>query len=518
MIHLIIPLLIGILVEAVVEVFVLKHTIASLIGIQSVRTISLMAGVFVSYTLIMYFLIKNETSARIAEGDLSYLDDQLDNAHSFFGVSIIPLKEWFDPAMQVYLAKLITRKFMANNFQHERVLIFFSNRESRNVWAPLMDENHFGRCLAHLHRDYEIPLAFLNRREIFKILDKLSEEERQALGCYPVWTSWRITRPLRRRLPLRYLKRRIPRLDFGVLSNGSGDPAVLRVSKDGEEVRIAQEIRGIDAKPYLTVANLIKETTRDGTSHLNKDHDFVRAFSYTPKQPAAAGRLVRFLQTSFDRALRNPYRENFDATIHIDYSDDCSSYIVQETVRYKCRQYAAFIQDQCGWSLESDSEIYHLDDFRITIEIPSHIFDSDDFRVKFPHISDRKIILEPKDHKFKATRNGLGYSYSLEGLRSIDELVVETFVKYRAPLTWDIVWIMRDTTKGFHVTIDYPPNLKPDGTILGVDQRACNHHSQPGLYTLRYDSWMLPMSGFVFHLWNPQVDPLRAQKDKMSNS
>lgn len=508
--HLIIPLLIGIFVETLVAVFILEHTITSLFGTQLVPTISLIAGVFVSYILIMYVLIKKETSVRIAEGDLSYLDEQLDKAHSFFGVSIIPLKEWFDPAMQVYLAKLIARKFMANNFQHERVLIFFSDRESRNVWAPLMDENHYGRCLAHLHRDYEIPLSFLNRRQIFKILDELSVDEKHALGCYPTWTKWRLTHPLRR-LPLRYLKRRIARLDFAVVGNGEKEPAVLCISKDGEEVRIAREIRGANATPYLRVASLIKEAVRDGDSHLSKDHDFVRRFSYARKQPVPGDSLVPFLQRSFDRALRSPYRESFDATIYIDYSADRGSYIVQETARYKCRQYADSIQDQCGWSLDRDSEIYRLDDFRITLKVPSHIVDSVDFKAKYPHLSGHKIILEPKDNKFVAPSSGLGHSYSLEDFKRIDELVVETYVKYRAPLTWDIVWIMRDTTKGFHVTIHYPPDLKPDGTILGVDQRAYHDHSQPGLYTLRYDSWMLPMSGFVFHLWDPHPNSTRDQ-------
>lgn len=511
MLHLIIPLGIGIIVEYLVESFFLKETDTSTFGMQSVRTISLIAGVFVSYILIMYFLIKNETSARIAEGDLTYLDEQLDKAHSFFAVSVIPLKEWFDPSMQVYLGKLINRQLTANNFQHERALIFFSNRESRNVWAPMMDENHYGRCLAHLHRDYEIPLSFLNRQDIFKILDQLSEEERETLGCYPRWTSWHVMRPLRG-LPLRYLNRRIARLDFALLGNGTGEPVVLRVSKNGEDVRIQRELKGETARLYERVATLIKETVRDKDLQLNKDHDFVRAFNYAPKRPMAADKLVNFLQASFDQALRNPYREGLHGLISIDYSEDRSSYIVEETVRYKCRQYNELIQEQCGWSMPGDSEIERLDDFRITLEIPGHIFDSREFSAKYPHISHHKIIFKPGDEGFVESKNELGYSYSLADFRRIDGLVVETYVKYRASLTWDIVWTMNHTTRGFHVAIKHPKNLRPDGTIMGVDRRACNEQRKPELYTLTYDSWMLPLSGFVFHLWDPQQNPLRNQQ------
>src|SRR5260370_29559869 len=191
----------------------------------------------------MYFVIKNDTATRIAEGEYTYLEDTLSEVNSFFGVSIIPLEEWFDPSMQVYLAMLINRKLMPSNFEHERTLLFFSNRESKNATVPLMDENHYGRCLAHIHRDCEIPLSFLNRDEIFRILKSLSKDEKEVLGCYPRWTNWRITHLLRvNRIPLRWLRRRIPQLVFALVGKGEDPQAVFRVSKDGTDDHIAQTI------------------------------------------------------------------------------------------------------------------------------------------------------------------------------------------------------------------------------------------------------------------------------------
>src|SRR5438445_413871 len=106
MLHLIIPLSVGIVVEGLVEIFVLGNQGRFILSLYSFRTLSLMAGVFVSYVVIMYLVIKNDTAARIAEGDYTYLEDTLGEVNSFFGVSIIPLEEWFDPSMQVYLAML----------------------------------------------------------------------------------------------------------------------------------------------------------------------------------------------------------------------------------------------------------------------------------------------------------------------------------------------------------------------------------------------------------------------------
>src|SRR5205807_8797590 len=118
-----------------------------------------------------------ERKKRIDEGSLAKLQDTLDTAKSFHGLSVIPLTEWFDPAMQVYLAKLFNRKLEPDDFEHGRTLLFFSNREYKSAMVPFVDENHVGRCLAHMHSDCDIPLSFLRREQIFELLEELSADE-----------------------------------------------------------------------------------------------------------------------------------------------------------------------------------------------------------------------------------------------------------------------------------------------------------------------------------------------------
>jgi hypothetical protein len=279
--HLIIPLAGGIMVEALIERFIGENNIiVSLIGLGRFRTLSLVAGVFASYLLVMYFLIRQETRKRIPERARAKLQDICDVAKSYYGVSIIPLTEWFDPGMQVYLAKLLNHKLEPDGFEHERTLLFFSNREYEHPNLCLMDEEHYGKCLALMHADCDIPLSFLNRKEIFEVLDKLSCEEKEALGCYPRWTNWPIL-SFFRRLPLRWLRRQIEELDFGVIVRANDDTRVLRVSKHGDDVRIKEEIKGDPARPYIKLMKLIKEQVYDPETHtLRFEHDFVRSYGY----------------------------------------------------------------------------------------------------------------------------------------------------------------------------------------------------------------------------------------------
>ena len=279
--HLIIPLGGGVFVEEVVVWLALSRP-----WLLSFRMASLITGVVLSYIFVMLILIWIETKKRIEETDLAQLQDTLDYAKSYYGFSIIPLTEWFDPAIQVYLAKLFNRKLEPDDFEHERTLLFFSSGEYKNAKTPFADEYHYGRCLAHMHRDCDIPLSFLRRKEIFEVLDQLDFEEKQALGCYPRWTAWwglRRIQKIRRfqKVSLRRMRRRIDGLDFAIVERPDGEKRVLQVSKRGEEVRIKNQIKGAPAQPYIKLMQKIKDRIYDPeTNKLRAENDFIRGYGY----------------------------------------------------------------------------------------------------------------------------------------------------------------------------------------------------------------------------------------------
>ncbi|MDQ3742803.1 MAG: hypothetical protein M3444_00185 [Acidobacteriota bacterium] len=287
MLHLVAPLVIGLIVESFIEglITIPNYRLTSLpswLGFYSsysvLRTLLLFAGVFVTYIFIMVYIINKETKFRTNFTHLATLKNTLDNARSYFGISVIPIEEWFEPSMQVYLAKLFNRKLEGNDFEHERTLLFFSEGELNRATLPLMDEHYHGRCLAHMHRDCDIPLSYIGRKDIFKILGGLSDEDRVVLCCYPRWTGWRPFRVFRRVVPLRWLRWRIPSLDMAVVEMKDGTRLVLRISKHGTEV-LVRKIKGEPAQPYLHFLDKIREEIyEDGTRQLKDDYDFVNIY------------------------------------------------------------------------------------------------------------------------------------------------------------------------------------------------------------------------------------------------
>src|SRR5690349_8816924 len=133
--HLIIPLIGGISVEYLSHRWVGEESkiVSFFGGVFWFRTLVLIAGVGISWVLVMLLLINHETKRRVTRLNLMKLEKRLNSATAYYGVSIIPLEDWFDPGSQLYLAKLLKRKLEADDFEHDRTLIFFSNRELKNT-------------------------------------------------------------------------------------------------------------------------------------------------------------------------------------------------------------------------------------------------------------------------------------------------------------------------------------------------------------------------------------------------
>jgi len=181
----------------------------------------------------------------------------------------------FDPISQVFLASVIGRKYQQNQLLDERVLLFFRDRDIHALDLPYLD-GYYGRRLAEIHFQYQTPLAFLRPDEIFDILGAFSFEERVALGCYPSWTPHRLAS----RILLRWIRRRLRNLDFAFVEERNAGASVLRVSKEGEKLRVMR-ITGETLKPYAKLVDLIKQRiygTGSEPRQLDVEHDFVRFF------------------------------------------------------------------------------------------------------------------------------------------------------------------------------------------------------------------------------------------------
>jgi hypothetical protein len=293
--HLTIPLIGGIGFEALIHGLVPEDNfIANAWGLFVFRLLTLILGIFLSWCVVMFFLVGQETKKKLNPLPLMDLEKRLDTAAGYYGISIIDLADWFEPGSQLYLAKLLKHKLEVGKFEHDRTLLFFSNRELKDTKVDLTDESHHAKCLAFMHREFGIPLSFLERKEIFKILKEgLAADERLKLGCYPRWTTWRPFTKFQR-MPLHWLRRRIPQLDFGLVTPNDGEPSVLRVSMGEGQLRIEKELEGEEARPYIKLANLIKSRVYKSDRTLKRDYDFLyRLESSDNSQPPKDARLIR---------------------------------------------------------------------------------------------------------------------------------------------------------------------------------------------------------------------------------
>jgi hypothetical protein len=278
--HLVIPLLGGLAVEGIVEAVVLiffSHhpRLVTLTHSFWFHLLTLISGVCISWFIVMVILINQETKKRVEEEALARLEETLDDATSYYGVSVIPLTEWFDPAIQIYVTKILSRALQRNGFRHERTLLFFSDKDYERCRTELLDEYYYGKCLAHMHRDCGIPLSFMKRADVDAVMHQLDDKYKASLG----WTNNTPTKH-RRRLFLRRIDSRIDNLDFGLVTKPDDSTAVLRVSKCGEKVVIKDILEGDAAEPYSNLVRQIKKTVYK-SSRLKRHHNFLRNYGFS---------------------------------------------------------------------------------------------------------------------------------------------------------------------------------------------------------------------------------------------
>lgn len=167
--HLLIPLIVGLAVDILIAYSFthhLQHWNELKKYLLSVERAGLIGGIFVAYFLVMYFVVKEETSISIDPRDREVLRENLEDATSFFALNTIAVREWFGPAAQEYLSEIEKYHKKAGGFRHERVLLFFRRKDYADLVTPYLDY-HYAHALVQMHKNYGITLAFLERKDIF---------------------------------------------------------------------------------------------------------------------------------------------------------------------------------------------------------------------------------------------------------------------------------------------------------------------------------------------------------------
>ena len=187
---------------------------------EALRTLSSVYGTFVAIYL---WLLWKEGATQVT--DIGAVDDVLLGASAYFAVSPTPIRDWFEPAAQAYLTKVIEHKNAEPALLHQRVQLFFTQADLQATQASHLDGHH-ARCFAAWHEHLGVNLAFLKPPEVLNAIDAMTETERRYLlgWHYYLGLGWSGFRPTC--LRLRAL-RRTRRLAFALVERGPNQPAIV---------------------------------------------------------------------------------------------------------------------------------------------------------------------------------------------------------------------------------------------------------------------------------------------------
>ena len=264
--HLLLPLVGSILVGSFVAY--LRGTALRALPAYWLEHSAELVTVYVVFIAVLVNLARRETGIRVT--NLATLDDELPGSEGYFALAAIPLREWFDPSVQVYLARLFAHQAATPGFRHDRVVLFLTRGSFLDVHSSFLDEYH-ARCLSKLHRQFGAELAFLRPEKLFELLDGLTPEDKAALG-------YSKTARFIRRVKIPWTtKRLVDSLAFAEIRAAGGSKCVVVFFKAPGELSVRSIKDKVPMRPYENLLERVRETIYlPGTSTLRAEYSFAK--------------------------------------------------------------------------------------------------------------------------------------------------------------------------------------------------------------------------------------------------
>ena len=185
--------------------------------------------------------------------------------------------------------------------------------------------------------------------------------------------------------------------------------------------------------------------------------------------------------------IAEPYRE--DATCEILWEGEEGDGIkIYDKISYVCRKSGAGIQKAVRWQPDPNEflKVYSLD---ISIKYPYN----HEKRGQIVSVYSQADLSSKKCHEIQV--NG-----SLEPYKDIDQLIVIVESHYVVHNERFQYWQMTHPTKNFEITITFPTDYSIQLKPLVLNEDLCQNTNKVGYAKVKYDSWMLPMSGLAWRI------------------
>ena len=222
--------------------------------------------------------------------------------------------------------------------------------------------------------------------------------------------------------------------------------------------------------------------------------------AYYEKELNYKGSFLEFFRLTLQDQIVAPFREDIHTLITINKRND-GKWVVEEDTTFKCRKVSAtsVIQDRVKWAISKSDIADDLEDYCVTLTLPDKIGDNFKDPEGFPNRLGQSYVF-PKRHELLKALDGdvLGFELSLEPLQDFDSLRVHENLKYAIYLDLFYGRAMSLLSKGYEVVFKYPEELELVVEWFGMDKPQPIVVKQTGLYSLNYDSWLLPDFGLAY--------------------
>jgi len=216
---------------------------------------------------------------------------------------------------------------------------------------------------------------------------------------------------------------------------------------------------------------------------------------------------LEFFHSRLHKYIASPYREDVDYQFAISEGEGEAGYWrVDEIASYKCRAVGTSIPDFVQWTSDPKPAV-ECDQVIFTIVFPRDVCEASDFKKKYPTAQESRLTFRSDEQPSKITPvlgpagGCVGYRLPLDEYRDIDGLGIGIHSTYKMQKGLPLAWTMIHPTRRFSITISYPTGCRAIVHLFGFDDEHVDEQEEnPGVYNLRYDSWLLPDSGVSIDL------------------
>lgn len=193
------------------------------------------------------------------------------------------------------------------------------------------------------------------------------------------------------------------------------------------------------------------------------------------------GSFLRYFYDNLYKYISEPYREDVRAEVFLDSEED-GMFRIFDKVTYACRKTSGSIQPEIRWTPD-EGEFETIENVTISVQLPYNHEDAG----KVVQLRTGSVD-DPNDT----------FTASLEKYKDVDGLIVIVESKYRIKSDRFQYWQMAHPTQNFSFTLHFPSEFTVQHKPLVINPIMCLTTSREGYLNIKYDSWMLPMSGLAW--------------------